>query len=180
MALQARVWYLAGSPKREGTDTDTGSTKASDTSKQIQHHPVAGIVAEAEVEAVVGVLIAAVEAVAQGLALAPLRVEAAETSVQCLVQCLVLCQVLCLVLCLILCLNLCLDQHLDQHLSPHLSQLQHHQAQLALRARVGLQLRPQVNQVVKQVMNQYGLTMTKTHVNLALVAKELPALLDQA
>ena len=164
MALRARVWYQAGNPKREGTDTDTGSIRALDTSKQIQHHPVVGIV----VEAVVEVHIAAVEAVAQDLALAPLQVEAAETLVLCLVQCLDLCLVLCLILCL------------DQHPSLHLSQLLHHQALLALRALVGLQPHPQVNQVAKQAMNQYGLTMMKTHVNLARVAKELLAPVDQA
>lgn len=153
MALRARVWYLAGNPKREATDTDTGSTKASDTSKQIQHRPAVEIVVEAEV--VVEVHIAAVEAVAQGLALAPLREEAVETLV------------------------LCLDQHLDQLPSLHPSQLQHHQAQLALRAPVGVLLHHQVNQVAKQAMNQYGLTMTKTHVNLARVARELLALVDQ-
>lgn len=161
MALRARVWYLAGNPKREATDTDTGSTKASDTSKQIQHRPAVGIVVEAEV--VVEVHIAAVEAVAQGLALAPLREEAVET----------------LVLCLVLCLDQYLDQHPSLHPSLHLSQLQHHQAQLALRAPVGVLLHHQVNQVAKQAMNQYGLTMTKTHVNLARVAKELLALVDQ-
>ena len=153
MALRARVWYLAGNPKREATDTVTGSTKASDTSKQIQHRPAVEIVVEAEV--VVEVHIAAVEAVAQGLALAPLREEAVETLV------------------------LCLDQHLDQLPSLHPSQLQHHQAQLALRAPVGVLLHHQVNQVAKQAMNQYGLTMTKTHVNLARVARELLALVDQ-
>ena len=153
MALRARVWYLAGNPKREATDTDTGSTKASDTSKQIQHRPAVEIVVEAEV--VVEVHIAAVEAVAQGLALAPLREEAVETLV------------------------LCLDQPLDQLPSLHPSQLQHHQAQLALRAPVGVLLHHQVNQVAKQAMNQYGLTMTKTHVNLARVARELLALVDQ-
>ena len=153
MALRARVWYQAGNPKREATDTVTGSTKASDTSKQIQHRPAVEIVVEAEV--VVEVHIAAVEAVAQGLALAPLREEAVETLV------------------------LCLDQHLDQLPSLHPSQLQHHQAQLALRAPVGVLLHHQVNQVAKQAMNQYGLTMTKTHVNLARVARELLALVDQ-